>query len=121
MTIDLVGARRYRYPPCVPGGTTMDVRFTLILSRQQNKPAEYCVKFQTETHQRVVRSRFTLSYCVGGAGNLRFPPIENPRVDIGISDCPSVLSIEDGGRRAGPDGCTLAEDAACCGAALGLA
>lgn len=54
MTLDLVGARRYRYPPCVPEGTTMDVRFTLILSGQQNKPGEYCVKFQTETPQQVV-------------------------------------------------------------------
>ena len=52
---------------------------------------------------------------------MRFPPIENPRIEVGISDCPSALSIEDGGLRAGPDDCALAEDAACCGAALGLA
>ena len=62
-----------------------------------------------------------LSYCDGGAGNLRFPPIENPRIEVGISDWPSALSIEDGGLRAGPDDCALAEDAACCGAVLGLA
>ena len=52
---------------------------------------------------------------------MRFPPIENPRIEVGISDCPSDLSIEDGGLRAGPDDWALAEDAACCGAALGLA
>ena len=54
MTLDLVGARRYRYPPCVPGGTATEVRFRLIFSGQQNKPAEYFVKFQIETPQQVV-------------------------------------------------------------------
>jgi hypothetical protein len=32
----------------------MDVRFSLILTGEQNKPAEYCVKIQTETPQQVV-------------------------------------------------------------------
>jgi len=54
MTLDLVGAHRYCYPPCVPGGTSMDVRLRLILIGKQNKQAEYCVKFQTETPQQVI-------------------------------------------------------------------
>jgi hypothetical protein len=54
MTLDLVAARLYRYPSCVPGGTIVDVRFRLISDSLQNKPAEYCVKFQTDTPQQVI-------------------------------------------------------------------
>jgi hypothetical protein len=46
MTLDLVGARSYRYPPCVPGGTVVDVRFKLISDGQQNKPTEYASNFK---------------------------------------------------------------------------
>jgi hypothetical protein len=52
MTLDLVGARPHRYPLCVPGGTITDVRFTLILSDQQNKPAEYCIKLKLRHRNR---------------------------------------------------------------------
>ena len=53
MTFDLVAPLLYRYPPCVPGGTIMDVRFPLIPSSQQNKPTDYCAETQTETLQQV--------------------------------------------------------------------
>ena len=68
-----------------------------------------------------------LTYCDGGAGSLKFPPIENPCTEVDVSggvagvSFVAALSIDDGGLRAGPDDCALADDAACCGAALGLA